>query len=60
MVGGRWLVADDRWRVLLLLLLVLEGIGNRPELKCTWSEAIKLYKDSGLNAQMTHSASSAS
>lgn len=30
---------------------VLEGIGYRPELKCTWSEAIKLYKHSVLNAR---------
>ena len=29
----------------------MEGIGNRPELKCTWSEVIKLYKDSVLNTR---------
>lgn len=30
---------------------VLEGIGSRRELKCSWSEGIKLYKDSVLNAR---------
>ena len=30
---------------------VLEGIGSRRELKYTWSEAIKLYKDSVLNVR---------
>ena len=29
----------------------MEGTGYRPELKCTWSDVIKLYKYSVLNAR---------